>query len=139
MSNNLKTILIADDNTDLVNALSIRCREMGLNVLSAYDGRGAIEQVLNQSVDLICLDVDMPNINGLSVCEALSKDEEFSKTPVIILTGRKDDETIRRCGEMCAYYLNKSGDVWTRMKPVIYELVDVEGSRSRVEEEVDRR
>ena len=55
----------------------------------------------------------------------LSKDEEYSATPVIILTGRTDPETIRRCGDMCAYYVNKTTNVWARVRPVIYELIDV--------------
>ncbi|MCA9217520.1 MAG: response regulator [Planctomycetales bacterium] len=122
----MKQILIADDDKDLVQILSMRCRSIGLDVVTAYDARSALAAVLKHNPDLICLDVEMPAGNGLSVCEVLSKDEEYSATPVIILTGRTDPETIRRCGDMCAYYVNKTTNIWARIRPVIYELIDVD-------------
>jgi len=120
-----KKILIADDNRDLVRVLMIRCRGLGLETVAAYDAMTALTKIREQRPDLICLDVNMPAGNGLSVCEMLANDEEFSSTPVIILTGRADDDTIQRCGTMRAYYVFKSTDTWRRIEPVIRELLDL--------------
>ena len=56
---------------------------------------------------MICLDVNMPGGSGLSACEMISQDEDLAGIPVIILTGCYDEETIRRCHKMSAYYVLK--------------------------------
>ena len=120
-----KTILIADDDRDLVDALATRCRQLGLTVVVAYDARAAFTLICESRPDLICLDVSMPSGSGLAVCEMLVSDEELSSIPVIMLTGSTDDETIRRCHSMCAFYVLKSRDVWQRIEPVLCNLLGI--------------
>src|SRR6202035_5453128 len=103
-----KTVLIADDDHDLVSVLSLRCRRMGLKVLTAFDAFTALSLVRSQMPDLVCLDVGMPAGSGLSVCEMMTSDPTFRDIPVIMLTGRSDPHTICRCHSMCAYYVEKS-------------------------------
>ncbi len=122
----LRTVLIADDDRGLVRALEVRCCQLGLNVLVAHDATAALIKARQHRPDLICLDVSMPAGSGLSVCEMLDSDPEFRGTPVIILTGREDEDTIRRCHTMCAYYVLKSTDVWQRVGPLIREILDVQ-------------
>jgi CheY-like chemotaxis protein len=73
--------------------------------------------------DVVCLDVDMPAGNGLGVCEMLSSDTACRTIPIIILTGRTDPETIMRCHSLCAYYVEKCPDVWSRIEPLLKELL----------------
>jgi CheY-like chemotaxis protein len=120
-----KTVLIADDDHDLVSVLSMRCRRMGLKVLAAFDAFTALSLVRSKMPDLVCLDIGMPAGNGLSVCEMMTSDATFRDTPVIVLTGRSDPHTIRRCHSMCAYYVEKSTDTWTRLEPLIRELLEI--------------
>lgn len=120
-----KTILIADDDQDLVAALSARCRQMGLNVFTASDATDAFYAIDIRGPDLVCLDIGMPGGNGLAVCEMLADDDQWRGIPVIILTGRSDEETIQRCRNLSAHYVAKSHDVWQRMKPLICELLDI--------------
>ena len=120
-----KTILIADDDRDLVQVLKLRCTQLGLNVVGAHDAMTALALVHQERPDLICLDVNMPSGNGLSVCEMLAADDRLSSIPVIMLTGRADEETIRRCHAMCAYYVLKSGDIWNRVEPILHELLEL--------------
>ena len=121
-----KTILIADDDTDLVAALELRCRQLGLEVVTAEDALTALSAADCVSPDLICLDVSMPGGNGLAACEMMAGDQRLSSIPVIILTGASDEETIRRCHRMNAYYVQKSHDVWRRVEPILRELLDIE-------------
>jgi CheY-like chemotaxis protein len=117
------TILIADDDCDLVDVLAARCRRIGLTVIVAHDAFTALSLAKSEQPNIICLDVEMPAGNGLSVGEMLASDEECRCIPVVILTGKDDPGTIMRCHSLCAYYVAKCPDVWSRMKPLIEELL----------------
>jgi DNA-binding response OmpR family regulator len=124
-----KKSLIVDDDKDLAEFLVRRCRDLGLEVRAAHDALGALTAVESWRPDLICLDVTLPGGNGISVCEMLSTDERFAKVPVIILTGRTDEEIVRRCHALCAYYVTKCDDVWCRIEPLLEQLLGVSKSR----------
>jgi two-component system phosphate regulon response regulator PhoB len=123
-----KTLLIADDDRDLVHAIALRCRRHGLQVLCAHDAFTALSLAKSQTPDMICLDVEMPAGNGLSVCEMLASDEACRSIPIAIMTGRTDPDTIIRCHNMCAYYIEKCPDVWTRLEPLLTEILGSAGS-----------
>jgi DNA-binding response OmpR family regulator len=124
------TILIADDDRELAEILAGRCRRLGLSVITAYEGIPAINAIRDQAPDLVCLDMNLPAGNGLSICEMMAKDPLWSKIPVILLTGNSEPSTIMRCHEMCVYYVQKSTDVWQRIEPLLYELLDIAPSAS---------
>jgi DNA-binding response OmpR family regulator len=118
-----KIVLLADDDQELVTALAHRCRRRGLKVCCAYDAFSALSLARSAPPDMICLDVEMPAGNGLSVCEMLASDEACRSIPVAILTGKNDPDTIVRCHNMCAYYIEKCSDIWSRLEPLIDELL----------------
>ena len=120
-----KTVLIADDDPQLVSALALRVKGLGLEVRTAHDALTALNAANNSAPDLIILDVNMPAGNGLGACEMLASDPGTSLIPVIILTGRKDKETVRRCHDLLAYYVPKCPDVWTRVEPILRELLGI--------------
>jgi DNA-binding response OmpR family regulator len=120
-----KAILIADDDRDLVDAIALRCRRLGLRVLCANDAFTALSLARAESPDMVCLDVEMPAGNGLSVCEMLTSDEACRSIPIAIITGRTDPDTIIRCHNMCAYYVEKCPDVWSRLAPLLMEVLQL--------------
>jgi DNA-binding response OmpR family regulator len=130
-----KSILIADDDADIVELLTRRCRALGLEVDSANNAMTALGKAEEDAPDLVILDVDMPYGNGLSVCEMMASHEELRSIPVIMLTSSSREETIRRCHQLCAYYVLKCPDVWPRIEPVLRELLALEetdaGNRSK--------
>lgn len=121
-----KTILIVDDDPQFVSAIAKRCQRIGLKVQYAHNALTALEIMEERLPDLVCLDVEMPTGNGLSICEMMASDITARKIPVIVLTGRRDPETVLRCRDLFAYYVHKSGSVWPRLEAVIYELIDIE-------------
>jgi DNA-binding response OmpR family regulator len=125
-----KLVLIADDDENVVDVVARRCETLGLRVERAYDGKSALEKVMTQEADLIVLDVNMPGGSGLTVCEMLSRDQHLKSIPVIMLTGRKDDETVRSCNDLLAYYVPKGADMWHRLEPVMAELLDLGSGHS---------
>ncbi len=83
-----ETILVVDDNREIVYSISELLKYEGYNVVKAYDGMEALEAVEANKIDLILLDVMMPRLNGLS---ALMKLREHHKIPVIILSAKTEE------------------------------------------------
>lgn len=107
MENRKKTILIVDDtktNIDiLLNLLGER-----YDIVVALDAESALETIEESSVDLILLDIMMPNIDGYEVCNRLKSNENTSDIPVIFLTARDDEDSIERAYEIGAIdYITK--------------------------------
>jgi DNA-binding response OmpR family regulator len=121
-----KRILLADDDETLVRAMAIRCCSLGLDVRTANDGGSALKLITTDPPDLACLDVSMPGVSGLTLCESLMVDERFSAMPIIILTGQPGCEVVRRCHEVAAYYVPKCHDVWNRIEPLLVELLELD-------------
>lgn len=85
------TILVADDEKDIVSALKIYLTSDGYNVLTAYNGKEALEVLESNEVHLILMDIMMPQLDGLT---ALTKLREKYNTPVIFTTAKSEDADI---------------------------------------------
>ena len=86
-----ETILVVDDNKEIVYSISELLKYEGYEVMKAYDGLEALKLASENKIDLIILDVMMPKMNGLS---ALMKVREYSKTPVIMLSAKTEESDI---------------------------------------------
>ena len=84
----METILVVDDNKDIVFSLSELLKYEGYMIERAYDGMEALELVERKQIDLILLDVMMPRLNGLST---LMKIRETKQIPVIILSAKTEE------------------------------------------------
>jgi len=82
------TILVVDDEKNIVQLARLYLNNEGFHVEAAYDGRQALEKARTVRPDLIVLDIMMPEVDGLTVCKELRKS---SNVPIIILTARGDD------------------------------------------------
>ena len=83
-----ETILVVDDNKEIVYSISELLKYEGYQVIKAYDGMEALEALEKEKIDLILLDVMMPRLNGLS---ALMKLRQKSRIPVIILSAKTEE------------------------------------------------
>ena len=83
-----ETILVVDDNREIVYSISELLKYEGYQVANAYDGMEALDILEREKSDLILLDVMMPRLNGLS---ALMKHREKSRIPVIILSPKTEE------------------------------------------------
>jgi two-component system alkaline phosphatase synthesis response regulator PhoP len=90
-----KTILVVDDEKDIVDLLSYNLTKEGFAVITSRNGREALGKV-KQKPDLIILDVMMPEMNGLEVIRELKKDKSTASIPVLLLTakGSETDEIV---------------------------------------------
>ena len=122
----MKTILIADDDQALAKAIALRCKELGVQVVTCSDGIKAYQTVVRQPPDLLILDLNMPGANGLYLFEELGREQNLSPIPAIILTGKSDDATIQRCKSLGAHYVWKGLDTWSDLKPILCKLLCLE-------------
>lgn len=83
-------ILVVDDETHLADGISENLEAEGYSTAVAHDGAEGLEKIRSSDFDLIVLDVMMPNLNGLEVCEAIRR--EGRQTPVLFLTVKNDAE-----------------------------------------------
>lgn len=81
-------ILVCDDERDIVSAIRIYLTGEGYRVLEAYSGRQALETLAHEKVDLVLMDIMMPEMDGLS---AVTKLRESSNVPVLFLTAKSED------------------------------------------------
>lgn len=84
-------ILICDDDREVVSSVRIYLNAEGFQTVCAYDGRQCLELLRKQDVQLVLLDIMMPELNGIETLSAL---RESSNVPVIILSGKTEDTDI---------------------------------------------
>jgi DNA-binding response OmpR family regulator len=85
------TVLVVDDNKDLVKLITILLTHQGLTVRPAHSGPECLEVARSERVDLVILDVMMPGPDGLSVCEELKR--ILPSLPVMMLTAKDEMDT----------------------------------------------
>lgn len=82
------TILVCDDDKEIVEAISIYLKQEGYDVVPAYNGKEALQLMKEQEVHLVILDIMMPELDGI---HALLKLREDSSIPVILLSAKSED------------------------------------------------
>ncbi|MGL5756317.1 MAG: response regulator transcription factor [Paraclostridium sp.] len=83
-----ENILIVDDDKEIVEAIEFYLKPEGFNILKAYDGLEAIESLIDNNIDLVIMDVMMPNMDGL---KATLKIREDNNIPIILLSAKNQD------------------------------------------------
>ena len=110
-------ILTADDEKSIKDFLRDLLTSRGFDVVRASNGKETLEAVKQERPDLVLLDINMPDMDGLQACEALKKDPDNASLPVLMLTAREDDSVIVQA-------LKFGADDYL-MKPImIQELLD---------------
>ena len=83
-----KTILVADDESHILNVVSLKLRNAGYRVLTASDGQEALELAIQEQPDLLLTDYHMPHLSGLELCMRLKQETSIRPIPAIMLTAR---------------------------------------------------
>src|ERR671933_244932 len=90
--------MLADDDAGLLKEASDALREAGFKVVEAADGQEALQEALSRRVDLIVMDISMPEVSGVEACHCLKAMPKTQKIPVV-LTVSKKDPVARTLGE----------------------------------------
>lgn len=87
----LKTIAIVDDEPDIVELVSIHLKKNGYKIAEFESGEGFFKYIKSNKLDLVILDLMLPDSDGFEICKYLKNESEYSNIPVIILSARSDE------------------------------------------------
>jgi CheY-like chemotaxis protein len=97
-----RTVLVVDDNEDALELMSDLLRECEVDVLRARSGPDAMSVLMSQPVDLVLLDIMMPDMNGFAVLEMIRFVPRLTGTTVLVCTARTDQHDVARARELGA-------------------------------------
>ena len=100
-----KKILFIDDDPTILLISEIMLEALGYDVITADGGVSGIELLKTNIIDLVLLDLMIPDIYGLDVLKYIKEKEEFKNIPVIIQTGIKDSDEINKAYKLGASYV----------------------------------
>ena len=83
-----KTILVVDDEKNIMDLLVFNLQKEGYNTLEAYDGITAVDMALKEKPDLILLDIMIPKLDGISVCKKIRYALNISNIPILMISAR---------------------------------------------------
>jgi len=84
------TIMVADDDPEALKRSAGALEGAGFRVVSATDGRTALQEALGRKVDLIIMDVSIPQLSGVETCHCLKAMPKTQKIPVVLTAAKKD-------------------------------------------------
>ncbi|MGH7997378.1 MAG: response regulator [Opitutaceae bacterium] len=87
------TVVVIDDQPINVQLLKRKLEREGLRIVTAYNGREGLEKIKEERPDLVLLDVMMPDMDGIEICQRLQQEEETRAIPVIFITARTTKES----------------------------------------------
>jgi CheY-like chemotaxis protein len=114
-------MLIADDDPSVVRLLADRCTRIGFEVETATNGIQALIKANRSHPDIMIIDVNMPEADGLTVCARLLEPSKRSLN-VVVVTGSRETETVERCEGFGAYYVRKGPEFWSGLGAALSEL-----------------
>ncbi|MDR4495931.1 MAG: response regulator [Nitrospirales bacterium] len=85
------TVLVVDDEKDLLDLVKYHLEKSGLKCLEARDGESALQVARDRTLDLIVLDLMLPGLDGLEVCRKLRKDPKTANIAIIMLTAKAEE------------------------------------------------
>lgn len=87
-------ILVVDDNKENLTIVSKYLKEKGFNLALALNGKSALQILESDKIDLILLDIMMPEMDGFEVCEIIKNDSQHKEIPIIFLTAKTETDDI---------------------------------------------
>ncbi|MCX5749236.1 MAG: response regulator [Candidatus Saganbacteria bacterium] len=87
----MKTVLVVDDEKDIVEAIEYNLSKEGYKVHKAFDGDTGLLTAQNKLPDIVILDLMLPKMDGTEVCKRLKKDAKTANIPVIMLTAKSEE------------------------------------------------
>ena len=80
------TLLVVDDEPDIVKLVTKIFEARGMTVLSCMDGQQALDKIPAAMPDIVLLDIDLPKVDGWDVCKQLKSDERTRGIPIVMMT-----------------------------------------------------
>lgn len=114
-------VLIADDDPGILKFLAGRCAKMGFEVQTAVNGLQALMMAGRDHPDALIVDINMPEVDGLSVCLRMLHPDK-KPVDVIVITASSYSETTQRCESFGAFHVRKGAHLWDGVKSALTQL-----------------
>jgi CheY-like chemotaxis protein len=114
-------MLVADDDPAIVKMLAERCAGIGFEVETATNGLQALIKANRSHPDIMIIDVNMPEADGLTVCARLLDSSKRSLN-VVVVTGSRESETVERCDGFGAFYVRKGPEFWNGVASALTDV-----------------
>jgi adenylate cyclase len=116
-------ILIIEDQPEVSRMMVLLLARAGCEAHTTDAGNEGLQLALQPDIDLILLDIDLPDVSGFEVCRRLKEDPRVSHIPVIFVTGRYCEESRRRGLALgAADYVEKPFDVSHFVRRILFHL-----------------
>src|SRR5437868_4408288 len=118
-------VLVFESDADFAGELRNQLTRLGCNVQVVDDGNAGLQQATSSRPDLILLAIELPRMNGFSVCNKLKKDPSLKDVPLIIMSSESSDETFeqhRKLRTRAEDYVHKPiafGELLARIQPFV--------------------
>lgn len=106
-----KTILIVEDHPDALEYFEEVLKEEGYEVLTADNGRIGLEMAQNQEIDGLVLDIELPELNGRQIHQALRKQTRYKKLPILFISAGHGETVDDLVDQKHTFYMKKAIDV----------------------------
>ena len=113
-----QTILVVDDDQDMVYIITEFLKKNGYEVLSASDGEQALEMIKTIAPDLIVADLTMPKMGGWHFTQKVREDKRYANIPIIVLSGLLESDSDPETFEAASAYMGKPFDVFKLLKKI---------------------
>ncbi len=118
-----RKILLVDDEVDFVDLMKMRFEANGYEVITANNGKEALERFKNDKPVALLLDIMMPEMDGLSVLKAIRAEDAL--VPIFIVTAFSNEERVRAAGKLNATgFIVKTQDLGKEVK-IITQAIDI--------------
>lgn len=106
-----RKVLIVDDDRTQTEILAYRLKKQGFQTLTENSGESGLKTALDERPDLIVLDIQMPDVDGLEICQRLNDEVATCAIPVIIVSGTEDTGVVRHARNAGSrYFVRKPYD-----------------------------
>jgi len=105
-----RKIMVVDDDEDIVNLTKTVLELGGYNVIAAHGGKECLELLEKEKIDLVLLDIMMPEISGWDVAAKIKENPEWKNIPIVFLTAKGDTMSIGMGGMASEDYIVKPFD-----------------------------
>lgn len=125
-------ILIADDDKNIVELLTMYLEKEGYSVAGVYDGQAALGETLSKPYDLIVLDVMMPCLGGLEVCARI---RELSSVPIILISVIRTEDIVKTLATLADDFMTKPfspRELLARIKAILRRSTLVNGVADQI-------
>lgn len=89
-------VLVVDDDSDIRELVTFKLEQLGHTVIAEADGQAGLAAAIAECPDLVLLDVMMPKLTGLEVCQRIRAEESIKDVPVLLITARTQEADIER-------------------------------------------